>query len=165
MRGQKSGVRSQKIGVGIVAAVCAVIGAVAAYGQTVIRTRVPDSMVRPPVVSFTAIRVLTPQGWIYAQPDESIEIDTTASPPVIRAVAADQPAAQLREQMDRYVVRLEEERAFEMTAPVALGSVVKLYRNGLLLADPYDYSISGSTATLVEAAGQGDIIQIAYMRE
>ena len=65
-------------------------------------TRVSDSMVAPPPTSFTAIWVVTPTGKVLVQPDASIKIDLTATPPVIRAVLPALPPP-LQEQVDQWV--------------------------------------------------------------
>ena len=124
-------------------------------------TQVPDAMVQAPVTSFTAIRVLTPQGWVLAQPDSTIQIDTAATPPVIRAVV---PSART-EARQTFLVAAPTQ-TFQLTAAPAAGTSVKVYANGLLMAETYDYAIDGQTVTFV--AGQpitaGYIVSILYWR-
>lgn len=134
------------------------IGIVLAQAQ--VTTKLPDGMVQPPVTSFTAVRVLTPQGWVLAQPDSTIQIDTTSNPPVIRAVV---PSARI-EQTDAFLVTTPSQ-SFHLSAAPA--SAVRAYRNGLLMAEGYDYSISGQDVTFVsgQQIGAGDIMQFAYWRQ
>jgi len=112
----------------------------------------------PTASSFTAIRVLTPTGWVYAQPDGSIQIDVAANPPVIRAVTA-------RETVDRFVV-VDPTQAFTMSAEVAAGAVVAVYRNGLLMAEGEDYTAAGRDVLFLpqQPVGAGDIVQLRYRR-
>jgi len=128
------------------------------FGQA---TKVPDAMVAPPATSFAAIRVLTPTGWVLVQPDSTIQIDTAASPPVIRAVI---PSART-EARHTFLVTAPTQ-TFQLTAAPAAGTCVRVYANGLLMAETHDYQIDGQTVTFV--AGQpiaaGYIVQILYWR-
>jgi hypothetical protein len=123
-------------------------------------TKLPWPMVAAPPTSFTAIQVLTPTGWIWAQPDGSIQIDTASSPPVIRAVTA---AA--TEQVDTIVVSAATQ-SFSLSAAPRAGTAVKVYRNGLLMASTNDYALTGQTVTFVEAQeiAVGDIVQFVYWK-
>ncbi len=132
--------------------------AVMAFGQA---TKIPEAMVAAPAASFTAIRVLTPNGWIYAQPDSTIQIDTMVNPPVIRAVV---PLA--RTEVGHTFLVTVPTQTFSLTAAPAAGTSVKVYANGLLMAQTHDYQIDGQTVTFV--AGQpiaaGYIVQVLYWR-
>lgn len=124
-------------------------------------TQVPDAMVQAPVTSFTAIRVLTPGGWLLVQPDSSIQIDTAATPPVIRAVV---PSART-EARHTFLVTVPTQ-TFQLTAAPAVGTPVKVYANGLLMAETHDYQIDGQTVTFVtgQPIAAGYIVSILYWR-
>ena len=144
---------------------CVVVLASAVLPETPTNpTRVSDSMVAPPPTSFTAIWVVTPTGKVLVQPDASIKIDLTATPPVIRAVLPPLPAA-AQEQVDQWVASAGQ-ASFTLSAAPATGTPVKVYKNGLLQWRSADYSQAGQTVTFLPAQGTaaGDYIQALYWK-
>lgn len=139
---------------------------VTAFGQIPANpTRLNDAAVAPPPTAFTAIWVVTPTGKVLVQPDASIQIDLTATPPVIRAVYPPQPAAPV-ECVDRIAVPAGGQTSFALTYPPAPGSLARVYKNGLLQFPDADYSLTGQTVLFLPAQGTvpGDYIQILYWR-
>jgi len=119
-------------------------------------TRLVDSQVLAPPASFTAIRILTPSGWIYAQPDATIQIDLTATPPVIRAVLG-------RDVVDKFTPATAIQ-TFTMSAMLAPNTALAVYRNGLLMAQDVDYARTGQDVLFLpqQPVAPGDIIQLRY---
>jgi hypothetical protein len=118
-------------------------------------------MVGAPPAAFTAVRVLTPQGWVLVQPDATIQIDLTAFPPVMRAVIP----APLADYVDVFVVGPVPVQSYPLAVVPAVGTL-QVYRNGLLMAAGYDYTLDGVSLSFVD--GQpivaGDILQFRYRR-
>ena len=125
-------------------------------------TRLPDAQVAAPPTTFTAIQVVTPTGKVLVQPDASIVINLTATPPTIRAVTA----AAVQERLERFVVSASGQNIFSVASAPATGTLLKVYRNGLLQWENVDYSVAGSTVTFLPAQGTapGDYIQVVYRR-
>jgi hypothetical protein len=119
-------------------------------------TRLPDSMVAAPPTTFTAIRVLTPTGWVLAQPDASIVIDLAAQPPVIRAVLP-------QERCDMFDV-IAAQQSLSLSVAPGFGEEPVVYRNGLLMAPGRDYSIQGQVVLFLpgQPLAAGDIVQAFY---
>jgi len=118
-------------------------------------TRLPDMMVAAPATTYTAIRVLTPQGWVLVQPDATIVLDLKATPPAIRAVL---PAlAAVRVCWD--VTSASQ----EFTLAVNPADVL-VFRNGLLMRPVADYVWTGQTVkfTVAQGLAVGDVVQIIY---
>lgn len=118
-------------------------------------TRVPDAMVAAPATGFTAIRVLTSTGWALVRPDASIRIDLAAG-----TISAVLPAQ-----------AVERREVFEVTSTnqtftlgAAPAGVVKVWRNGLVMAPGPDYNLAGQVVTFTVAQGLavGDIVQVVY---
>jgi len=119
-------------------------------------TRLAETQIATPVVSFTALRVLTPTGWIYVQPDSTIQIDLAANPPVIRAILG-------REIADKFVVTTAVQ-TFTLSASLAPNATLTVYRNGLLMAEVTDYTLTGRDVLFLpqQPVSPGDIIQLRY---
>jgi len=125
-------------------------------------TRVADSQVRAPPTQFTAIWVVTPNGKVLVQPDATIVIDLLANPPTIKAVL---PAAR-QEWVDQYVVPAAGQTSFSLTAAPVTGSLVRVYRNGVLQWQGVDYSLTGAAVLFLpgQGTGPGDLIQVFYWK-
>lgn len=133
------------------------------YAQTpTTPTRVRDSQVAAPPSQFTALWVVTPQGKVLVQPDASIQIDLLANPPTIKAVL---PTAR-QEWVDQYVVPAGGQVLFSLTAAPVAGSLVKVYRNGVLQWQGVDYSLTGAAVLFLpgQGTGPGDLIQVFYWK-
>ena len=133
----------------------------AVLAQTPPVTRLSETQVATPATSFTLIRVLTPAGWIYVQPDPTIQIDTAASPPIIRAVLP--PGA--TEAVQKFVVTIAAQ-TFTLTGALAPNTLPAVYRNGVLMAEDIDYALAWPILTFFpeQAIALRDIIQVRYKK-
>ena len=120
------------------------------------QTRITETQVVAPPTTFTALRVLTPAGWVYVQPDATIQIDLAANPPVIRAVLP-------REIVDKFTPATAVQ-TFTMSAALAPNTTLAVYRNGLLMAETIDYTRTGQDVLFLpqQPVAPGDIIQLRY---
>jgi hypothetical protein len=134
-------------------------------GGLMAQTQVKDAQVAPPPTQFTAIQVVTPQGKVLVQPHASIQIDLLAVPPVIRAVIPP-PVPGPVETADRFIVPEAGQTVFPLSASPVSGTLVKVFKNGILQWPDVDYEVSGQTVTILPLQGTApsDKIQILYWR-
>jgi len=127
-------------------------------------TKVPFASISYPPVNFVAIQIVTPNGVYLAQLDPTIQLDMTGPVPVLKAVI---PAVTLPKPEVSQVFNLTQPTpptTFTLTSAPAPGSLVKVYRNGLLMASGFDYTVSANVVTFAAGQGtaQGDMVQIIY---
>jgi hypothetical protein len=113
-------------------------------------------------VSATGVLAHTPgAGWHLAVLDPAgFQLDTSTTPPTIRAV----PVVTAITEKTVLVTPVGEQ--ITMTIPDAgyVPASLHVYRNGLLLVAPNDYTVSGVTVNLVELQYlvAGDVAQLRY---
>lgn len=143
--------------------VLSILSTALAFGQTTL----PPDQLRPGTI--IGVMVCLPSGTtdgkcILAALDSSIVLDTSVSPPVLRAVAAP-PAA--RWKTVNYPLTATQ-LTFQIGDPGYMVGSLAVYRNGILMTQERDYVMGGVSAapTVVfvpkQAPVAGDIVVVKY---
>lgn len=122
------------------------------------QTRVPPDQIRPQLSTGVFVNI-TGKGVILATVDPAtLILDTTGVTPVLRALS------QLTTVNEKHVSILPVVGATTVTIPDASYNPASLnvFVNGILQSLTNDYSVTGTTITLLRAATTGDIVQLTY---
>jgi hypothetical protein len=129
-------------------------------GQTAGRetTRIRAVQVKEPPVAAASVRIVMPSGAVvYAQlAADSFVLDTTTSPPTLRIKAA--PATTI----EYHQVWRDANGGNGFTLPT--GTLISVYRNGLLQMPTTDYTVAGTVMTLMDPCCESDEIVTVSIR-
>lgn len=110
------------------------------------QTKIKEGQVQAPFTPVTApkVRVLTVDGWQNASPDNSIFITKVGSNYVISAAAG---VSKITQKDDSFLFVIGQP-TYTLSSSPATGSIVSVYRNGMIQKPGQDYNIIGSVITL-----------------
>jgi len=129
-------------------------------GQTARETtRIRAVQVKEPPVAAASVRIVMPSGAVvYAQlAADSFVLDTTTSPPTLRIKAT--PATTIE------YVQVYRDAAGGNGFTLPAGTLISVYRNGLLQMPTTDYAVAGTVLTLLDPCCESDEIVTVSIRK
>ncbi len=139
------------------------------------KTTIPVKNLRGLSSASGSVVAVTPAGQVVvARLGEGIVLDTSGTVPVLRVVAPATPQIVFVDG-ERPVPGGEGNRIFSLASAPNPVSSLMVYLNGILLTAGVDYTVSGSTVTLVEhyagintsnsvPEGERDVLTVSYRR-
>lgn len=133
-------------------------GALLLVGCLFSQTRVPPDQIRPQLNTGVFVNV-SGKGVVLATVDPAtLVLDTTGATPVLRALV------QTPSINEKHISIVPAAGATAVTIPDAtyIPASLNVYVNGLLQSLTNDYTVAGTTVTLIRASTTGDIVQLTY---
>ncbi|TAJ99779.1 hypothetical protein EPO44_10285 [bacterium] len=131
------------------------------------QTKVNLNDLRTPTTPGARFVILTSTGLLFVQPDPagSVVIDTTVSPPIIRAVTVLPPFPQQLEFNVPVIVAPTQVMPAIADTPLP-SMLIQVLRNGLMMTAPGDYTFTARvvTFTAAQTIQPGDMIKIIYWK-
>ena len=137
------------------------IGILVLTGCLFSQTRVPPSQIKPQPNTGVYVSV-TSKGMVLATVDPAtIVLDTTGTTPVLRAIV---PVLSPPAINEKHVSILPAAGVTAVTIPdnTYIPASLGVYVNGLLQSVTNDYSLVGTTVTLIRPSETGDTVQLTY---
>lgn len=136
------------------------IGTLLLVGCLFSQTKVPPGQIQPQTVTGVYVNIAGTKGMVVATVDQAtLLLDTSGAVPVLRALPPAAPTIN-----EKHVSVKPALGATTLTIPDAsyIPASLNVYVNGLLQSAVDDYTISGTTVTLLRASAAGDIDQLTY---
>ena len=135
------------------------LGALLLVGCLFSQTKVPPGQIQPQPVTGVYVNVAGTKGMVVATVDTAtLLLDLSGTVPVLKALP---PVVTINE---KHVAVKPALGATTLTIPDSgyVPASLSVFVNGLLQSPTDDYTISGTTVTLLRASESGDIDQLAY---
>ena len=122
-------------------------------------TRIRAVQVKEPTVAAASVRIVMPNGTVvYAQlAADSFVLDTTTSPPTLRIKATQATTVEY--------VQIYRDAAGGTGFTLPAGTLISVYRNGLLQMPTTDYTVAGTVLTLLDPCCEADEIVTVSIRK